>query len=647
MQQRRPHSNTDTTSTIANDSSGSGGGGNSSSREERRLERRLAKERRQQASAAGGGSGDGGAVRKLQRVKRNNSKYQRGSMWKGWNKGDSRLLLRLALFSFGLFSLIGYTTLRLIFRHGGKGENDAHTVPRGQAHRKFQPKSIEYNSDNVGGNLLSKLRGTIKKYVIPEAMEKIGNKAKWYAELRREYDTNILPKDDKRSLTFVEEERKRQGMYHQSPEARTTYDINNCPEHPPEGYPIQWPVLDVLHNWSPDDATPHHSIFQGLCNFDYRTELSKAENYRHAEVPFVMRNDPAVARAAERWNHPGYLDQLLMGEEDIHRRTEYSPNNHFMFWIDRRSNRERARARKALQEQKAKGEIVHAGFGRGDQETLNAAKIAQEKLNEIKEKIQKAQEHAAEYDDDEDNEAKDEVHRLQNLLAEAKEEVHEKAMENWQPPTEMLRMTYLEWLEHANVTDDQLGPDNPHWYFRLIGCGNMDKNGESGSCDKGSSEWLYDELPFFQPRIGEDRPFYIIEPKQQMGIHCRFGMKGVIAENHFDLSRNAITLLAGQRRYILAHPNQCLNMNLLPRGHPSARHSAVDWSDPDLVGYPTFEKAQVNEIVMQPGDVLYLPTNWFHYIISLELNMQCNTRSGGEKLYRDEIDECGFGRVGQ
>lgn len=648
MQQRRP-----TTSTITNDNSSgsSGGDGNASSREERRLERRLAKERRLRASAAGGrggggalASGEGGGVRKLQRVKRN--KYQKD----GWNRGDSRLLLKLALVSFGLFSFVGFTTFRLVFHHGGDsnvgGDEELHTPSRGHAHERYQPKDNEYNSDNIGGKLLNKLRGTIhKKYIIPESMETIGNKAKWYTELRHEYDTQILPRDDERSLQFVEEERKRQGMYQQSPDARTDYDIHNCPEHPPEGYPVQWSVLDVLHNWSPDNATPHHSIFQGICNFDYRTELHKAENYRRAELPFVMRNDPSVARAAERWNHPGYLEQLLMGEEDIKRRAEYSPNNHFMFWVDRRSNKERARARKSLQEQREHGEDAHAGFGRGDQETLNAARHAQEKLNEIKEKIKVAREHASEYDDDEDNEAKDEVERLERQLQGAKEEVHEKAMENWQPPTEMLRMTYLEWLEHANVTDDQLGPDNPHWYFRLIGCGKMDKNGASGSCDKGSSEWLYDELPFFQPRSGEDRPFYIIEPNHQMGIHCRFGMKGVIAENHFDLSRNAITLLAGQRRYILAHPNQCLNLNLLPRGHPSARHSAVDWSDPDLDTYPTFKQAQVNEIVMQPGDVLYLPTNWFHYIISLELNMQCNTRSGGEKLYREEIDVCGFGRV--
>ena len=64
----------------------------------------------------------------------------------------------------------------------------------------------------------------------------------------------------------------------------------------------------------------------------------------------------------------------------------------------------------------------------------------------------------------------------------------------WEEPTKMLRMTYQEWLQHADTSDDQLGPHMPHWYFRLIGCGGM---GNDGSCVEGSSEYLFDELPFF------------------------------------------------------------------------------------------------------------------------------------------------------
>lgn len=400
---------------------------------------------------------------------------------------------------------------------------------------------------NIGHKLLR-----VVQYKHSDYMQNIGDHSLAYSKLRKEYDT-LLPFGDEASLErikrFVQSLRKRK--YKNLMQDEMPYDVHNCPFDPPPNYPYAWKVKEVLDNWAPDDATPREYIYQGLCVFDYETEKEKAINYREAELPFVMRDDPRVLRTVERWAQDGYIQRML-GERTRYR-TEYSPNNHFMYWMKPRK-------------QNIRDHLVP---------------------------------------------------------------------EDWKPPTEMLRMPYSEWLQHANVTDDMLGPDMEHWYFRLIGCGEMGRD-----CDKDSSEYLFDELPFFQPKDGN--PLYMPEPRKQKGIHCRFGMKGVIAENHFDGSRNSIALLGGERRYILSHPDQCENLCLLPRGHPSARHSAVDWSDPNWDEFPKFADAEVNEIVLQAGDVLYLPTHWFHYIISLELNYQCNTRSGITDHYLNAIEQCGF-----
>ena len=392
-------------------------------------------------------------------------------------------------------------------------------------------------------------------YRVPEAMETVGDRSDAYAQLRMEYD-QLLPVNKERSMAYV----KDQPQYlaysmdvHNSDQV--AYDIYNCPETPPAGYPFAWKITQILESWPADDTSSHSHIYQGLCVFDYETDYQKAVNYRNAELPFVVVNDPQVARAVERWNQPDYLSRML---GDALHRTEYSENNHFMYYTPQGGVRRRRH--------------------------------------------------------------------------------NSNVPENWKEPTEMMRMTYDDWLEHANITDDsQLGPDHPHWYFRLIGCGYM---GADGSCDAGSSEYLFDELPFFQPK----ESLYIVDPDEQKGIHCRFGMKGVIAENHFDGSRNAIVVLGGSRRYILSHPDQCENLALFPKGHPSARHSSVEWSNPeDWENYPEFQNdAFGNEVVMQAGQVLYLPTNWFHFIVSLELNFQCNTRSGISEEYMAPIHDCGF-----
>ena len=134
----------------------------------------------------------------------------------------------------------------------------------------------------------------------------------------------------------------------------------------------------------------------------------------------------------------------------------------------------------------------------------------------------------------------------------------------------------------------------------------------------------------------------MVDPREQRGIHCRFGMRSVIAEAHFDGSRNAVMMLGGLRRWILAHPNQCENMHMLMNSHPSGRHSAIDWSKPDLEEFPNFAKIVGNEVILQPGDFLYVPTYWIHYIVSLNVNFQCNTRSGRHEGYNKAIKRCGF-----
>lgn len=220
--------------------------------------------------------------------------------------------------------------------------------------------------------------------------------------------------------------------------------------------------------------------------------------------------------------------------------------------------------------------------------------------------------------------------------------------------------------------------DSYYYYFRMVGCG------EKQGCEKNATEFLFDEMPFFQPkrsRSGQKQTadakassvlnqenLYLVQPEKQRGIHCRFGMPGILAANHYDASRNAIAVLGGSRRYIISRPMECPNMGLYPMGHPSARHSRVDWTtafedyqkmiesdnifgsspeDPSWVNYRRDLTRLVNnatstEVILQAGDVLYLPSYWFHFIISLTTNMQCNTRSGRDDKDDDVMTECGF-----
>ena len=492
------------------------------------------------------------------------------------NVGRSEWLIAL-LTTFILTVLIVATKLYLYASHSVPHRNYMKFIyPLVPPNQQRQRNLMHYEDTRNGGD--DSALPFNKLYRIPNSMRNVGDRSDRYVQLRKETDATLPVQQYERSLQFVhqleshdpylnmkpafqedkeedasdskeESDTTNQGIHeskvifppqqqHNSDQVtNAAYDIYNCPDAPPEGYPYTWNLLEILKNWKPDNTTRPSSnlIHQSLSVFDYTTDYAKAMAYRTAELPFIVIHDPAVAETVERWNTPGYL-RRLMG--DALRRTEYSENNHFMHYLP----------------------------------PYKSKRLRTTRMNEA--------------------------------------------------PRTFVRLSYMDWLRHANVTDDTLlGPDHPHWYYRLIGCG---MKGNDGSCDAESSEYLFDEMTFFQPRPGQ---LYLLEPEDQNDIQCRFGMKGVIAENH---------------RYILSHPNQCEHLPLYPIGHPRARYSAIDWSNPNLQAFPQFALAQGNEVVLTAGQVLYLPTEWFHFIVSLELNFQCNTQSSITKQYKQYIKQCGF-----
>ena len=167
-----------------------------------------------------------------------------------------------------------------------------------------------------------------------------------------------------------------------------------------------------------------------------------------------------------------------------------------------------------------------------------------------------------------------------------------------------------------------------------------------------------------------EKSFFIEDVKQYRGIHCRFGMAGVIAEAHFDGGQNMIAMLKGEKRYMMMPPDQCENIYLLKKGHPSGRHSEVDWSEVDQERFPLFPQAVAFETILKEGQVeapaaplrrglrahthtlthavrracqvLFVPSYWIHYIVSLDTSVQCNCRSGTPATYLRDVQKCGF-----
>lgn len=104
-----------------------------------------------------------------------------------------------------------------------------------------------------------------------------------------------------------------------------------------------------------------------------------------------------------------------------------------------------------------------------------------------------------------------------------------------------------------------------------------------------------------------------------------------------------VALIRGQRRYIITPPNTCDKLGVITdKRHPSYRHSVLDWSSVPQAEASRFAEVNAIDTIMNPGEVLYIPSYWFHYIVSMGYSAQCNSRHGSppDEFGKHDINKC-------
>jgi len=201
--------------------------------------------------------------------------------------------------------------------------------------------------------------------------------------------------------------------------------------------------------------------------------------------------------------------------------------------------------------------------------------------------------------------------------------------QGYSPPTELIDLTFEQWHELAKRADEaKIDSNAKHFYFM------------AGTIGKDKTSFLAKDLDIFSTK---QENFFITNVEANKGIQCRFGMRGIIAEAHYDSGRNMVAMLKGAKRYILTPPDSCKSLGIISdENHPSFRHSVIDWSDMQQAQSHGFDKIDAIDTILGEGQVLYIPSYWFHYIVSLKYSIQCNSRSGSPPRGEGKkaIDDC-------
>uniref|UniRef100_A0A803XXZ1 JmjC domain-containing protein 5 n=1 Tax=Meleagris gallopavo TaxID=9103 RepID=A0A803XXZ1_MELGA len=131
---------------------------------------------------------------------------------------------------------------------------------------------------------------------------------------------------------------------------------------------------------------------------------------------------------------------------------------------------------------------------------------------------------------------------------------------------------------------------------------------------------LFDQIPELKEDISIPDYCCLGEGQEDdITINAWFGPAGTISPLHQDPQQNFLAQVFG-RKYIRLYSPQD-SENLYPHESQLLHNtSQVDVEDPDLTKFPNFRKAAFQSCILMPGQVLFIPVKYWHYVRSLDIS---------------------------
>ena len=93
---------------------------------------------------------------------------------------------------------------------------------------------------------------------------------------------------------------------------------------------------------------------------------------------------------------------------------------------------------------------------------------------------------------------------------------------------------------------------------------------------------------------------------------------------HWDTPHNLYAQVAGEKTFVLFPPGDSRHLSSYPWWSSTPQCSPVDFADLDLARFPEARRARPVECTLRPGDLLFLPSGWWHCAESGTLTISVN-----------------------
>ncbi len=102
------------------------------------------------------------------------------------------------------------------------------------------------------------------------------------------------------------------------------------------------------------------------------------------------------------------------------------------------------------------------------------------------------------------------------------------------------------------------------------------------------------------------------------------GPAGVGSPLHFDNAHNLIAQIYGRKRVVLFSPEDTKYLYKYPWFSTKRCFSRVSLDADPLDAFPLVARARPVECVLSPGEILFIPRGFWHFVVSLDLSINLN-----------------------
>lgn len=130
---------------------------------------------------------------------------------------------------------------------------------------------------------------------------------------------------------------------------------------------------------------------------------------------------------------------------------------------------------------------------------------------------------------------------------------------------------------------------------------------------------LFDQIPELKNDISVPEYCCFSESNDPVDVMAWYGPKGTVSPLHHDPKRNLLTQVIGEKKLFLFSPTD--SENVYPHEHELLNNTAqIDPRHPNLELYPKYKNATPYFCILKPGQMLYIPPKWWHFVESLSIS---------------------------